>query len=465
MQKLILQSLIKSPHKKGDALPSVRSLMATFKAGSATVQAALRQLEEDKQIYTIRGKGCFWGNPPTQMQLPKPRVSALEKLQHMFEEDWEHGEYKPDNPLPLLKELADHYHVSQPLLRKFISQKIEDGILQQMGRRYFFSKGLRERTIEQTRHGLSEIIFVTRCNSWGGFTAESERELDFLRLVYRTAGAGKYKLILLGINESSGKLIDRSGNVVLLKDYPNAVGALLSTLLVQNPQSLLQMFAGVKFPVAIWWEHPLDTIPNHYLKKNDWAFFNSTFGEHPGIELGNYLVARGIQEVTYISPFHNSSWSKDRLSGLEKAGLKVKCKYDDEFASPWDFKQIARDQVARHSVEAYARKLLKKKLSELISGENKGADKSHEWWVCVNDEIAGLFVEMSEEGECVLPGEENHPNIVAFDNSAESYLLRIKSYDFNTEALVEQMFYYISNPEIFSDKKKIHHILGNVVEK
>ena len=55
--------------------------------------------------------------------------------------------------------------------------------------------------------------------------------------------------------------------------------------------------------------------------------------------------------------------------------------------------------------------------------------------------------------------------LVAFDNSAESYLLRFPSYDFNTEALVEHIFHYIGNPDAFYGKKKIHHILGNVVEK
>lgn len=461
MRNQILQALLQAPHKKGDALPSVRSLMAAFKAGSATVQAALRKLEEDKQIYSIRGKGCFWGNSPVQVQIPKPKESTLDKLDRLFEEDWEHGEYKPNAPLPLLKELTDRYHVSQPLLRKFLQQKIDQGVLQQMGRRYFFAQESGQRNEGKQRHGLSEIIFVTRCNSWGGFTAESERELDFLRLVYHTAGAGKYKLILLGINETSGELIDRSGKVVSLQDYPNAVGALLSTLLVQKPLLLLQIFTSAKYPVAVWWEHPLDAIPQFYQNKPHWAFFNSTFGELPGLELGNYLISQGVKNVAYFSPYHNSSWSKDRLSGLQKSGLHVETFTDDEFASPWDYKQIARDRVAKHNVETYARKLQKKKMKKWVSSSKK--KKPDEWWVCVNDEVAGIFIEMAEEESCVLPGDENSPNIIAFDNSAESYLLRIKSYDFNTDALVEQMFYYIGNPEI--GKKKVHQISGEVIEK
>lgn len=464
MRKQILQALLQTPHTKNQALPSVRTLMATFQAGSATVQAVLRQLEEEKQIYRIRGKGCFWGTTPTHFFIPAPKESVAERLEKEFEKDWEHGTYKPDKPLPLLKELADKYNVSQPLLRKFIAQKISEGIMQQVGRRYFFSHtGDLQSKIGASRK-LSEIIFVTRCNSWGGFNAESERELDFLRLVYRFAGAGKYKLIPLGMHEASGKLIDRSGKTVLLSDYPNAIGAILSTLLVQKPLNLLQIFSVAQFPVAVWWEHPLNQIPKHFMDKNHWAFFNSTFGELPGIELGNYLKTQGIKKIAYFSPYHNSSWSKDRLSGLQKTGLEIEAFTDSEFASPWDYKQIARMRVAKHSVEAYARKLQKKKMSKWVSKNNINDNlKNAEWWVCVNDDVAGIFIEMAEEGFCTLPGDEYSPNIISFDNSAESYLLRIKSYDFNTEALVDQMFYYIGNPDI--GKNKIHQISGNVVEK
>lgn len=461
MRNKILQALIQSPHKRDDALPSVRMLMATFKASSGTVQAVLRQLQDNGQIYCIRGKGCFWGSSPTQIQLPKPRESALAKLNRLFEEDWRHGEYKPTDPLPLLKEMAERYHASLPLLRKFLAQKMEAGILQQNGRRYFFAQNHRE-AFGNSGNGLSELIFVTRCNSWGGFTAESERELDFLRLIYKTAGARKYKLILLGMDENSGDLIDRSGQVVRLQDYTHAIGALLSTLLIQKPLPLLQLFAGVKFPVAVWWEQPVDSIPKFYLNKPHWAFFNSTFGELPGIEVGKYLANNKIQNVTFFSPYHNSSWSKDRLTGLQKAGLNVDSRVDTEFASPWDYRQIARASVAKQSVEAYSRRLLKEKLKTLAPAKSEPAGHD-DWWVCVNDEVAGLFIEMAEDGECTLPGDRNQPHIIAFDNSAESYLLRIRSYDFNTDALVEQMFYYLENPEI--GKNKIHHILGNVVEK
>ena len=203
------------------------------------------------------------------------------------------------------------------------------------------------------------------------------------------------------------------------------------------------------------------------MRKDNWIFFNSTFGKTPGKEIGRYLLGLGVTEVGYFSPYHNSSWSKDRLTGLEESGVVVHPYVDAEFASPWDYKEIARKKVEKLSVEIMARSLEKDKLKTLAERalEFQATNSNNMPWICVNDEVAGIFMEMAEENNMEIPQPNIGPTYIAFDNSMESYLLRIPSYDFNTDALVEQIFYYISNPSAFDGIKKIHHILGNVVEK
>ena len=448
--------------KDGDRLPSVRSLIKTFDASSGTVQAALADLEAQSLICKIQGKGCFWGRTPLKNKIPFVHESISEKLAKAFDRDFAQGFLKPSQPLPQSKELSARYNVSQGTLRKFLEEKVMRGILKKEGRHYYFYS----RSKKRDSTPLSELIFVTRCNSWGGFTAESERELDFLRLIYKTAGKNHYKLTLFGINDSTGQLIDRSGRPCKLSEHPNAVGAILSTLLVQKFMPLLRFFADAQFPVAVWWEHPIDAVPRSFMRKDNWTFFNSTFGSQPGKEIGRYLLGQGVTEINYFSPYHNSSWSIDRLIGLENSGLCVHPYVDAEFASPWDYKQIARKRVEKHAVETMARNLEMDKLQGLADrateAEKHGCAVP---WVCVNDEVAGLFMEMAEEKRITLPSPAVGPVLVGFDNSMESYLLRIPSYEFNTEALVEQIFYYIENPAAFDYRKKIHHILGNVVEK
>lgn len=460
MHEKIVKLLMETPHDEGSRLPSVRTLMQSYSVSSSTVQKALAELEKKDKIIRLQGKGCFWKPRnqdanfiPNTKSTPTIRESAMEKLSRLFNDDWERGYLSPREPLPLSKELGQRYNVSQTVLRNFLSEKVEQGILVRYGRQYSFAQ---KKQIDK-ESPLSELIFVTRCNSWGGFTAESERELDLLRMVYKKAGSSRYKLILLGINENSGTIIDRSGKKCNIEDYPNAVGAFLSTLLVMNPSHLLQLFSNVKYPVAVWWEQPPDALPARYLSKPNWAFFNSTFGTPPGLEVGKYLLAQNIRNIAFISPYHDSSWSIDRLKGLRDSGVSVVQCTDKEFASPWDYRQIARQNVAKYSVEAYARELLKNKLSSIMKNFE---DCDQTPWVCVNDDVASVLIEMAEEGRIKAPKQ-----IFAFDNSAESYLLRLPSYDFNTQALVDQMFYYIENPENGDYKKGIHQILGQVVEK
>lgn len=454
MRKKIAENLLSSAHVDGERLPSVRSLMTAFKVSSATVQAALKLLESEKKIHCVQGKGNFWGRAPEKIVLPVVHETADKRLARLFAEDFEKGFLSPKSPLPMLKELQVRYQVSPQVLRVFLAEQVRLCVLQKEGRKYTFVKKLEPRS----KTMLTEILFVTRCNPWGSFAAESEREMDFLRCVYRRAGSSRYKLILLGYSEARQVLMDRNGRECRLSDFPNAVGAVVSTLLVMNPLSMVQLFSKVSYPVSVWWEHPDKELPKAFLKKENWLFFNSSFGRQPGVEMGKFLLRRGVTSIVYFSPYHDSSWSKDRLLGLEQAGLKIIPAIDDEKASPWDFRQLAKQKVEKYAVESYARELTRQKMLELV---NLVPEFAKAWpWVCVNDEVANTLIEIADTG--AIPLSEQ---IFGFDNSAESYLQRLPSYDFNTETLVEQMFYAIECPSDFLNTKTLKQIRGTVVEK
>lgn len=454
VKDIIIHNLLESSHKDGDRLPSVRTLMSVLGASSATVQAALRILEKDGKIHCVQGKGCFWGSERVKVDIPLPRESAEERLERQFNEDFEKGFLSSARPLPMVKELQSRYQISPQMLRIFLMKKVQAGILKKDGRKFSFVK----KDAARSKVPLTELLFITRCDAWGGFSAASEREMDFLRFVYRRAGSSRYKLILLGYDESNQRLLDRSGHECNVHEFPNAVGALVSTLLIEKPVDLLRILAKTELPISIWWEHPSESLSKFFLSKNQWMFFNSSFGIQPGVEMGKFLKRRGIESVVYFSPYHNSSWSKDRLTGLSQVGVQTVVSVDAEKASPWDFKLLAMKKVEKYAVDAYARELTKEKMLELVKAvPAKDIEKP---WVCVNDEVANILIECAEGGNFPLS-----EDIFAFDNSAESYLLRFASFDFNTETLVEQMFYALECPSNFLGTKKIHQIRGSVVEK
>lgn len=454
MKNVIAQNLLEIPHKDGDRLPSVRSLMRAFEASSATIQASLRILENDGKIYCVQGKGNFWGREKAKVDIPLPRESAEERLERLFKEDFEKGFLSSAAPLPMVKELQSRYQISPQMLRVFLMKQVYSGILQKEGRKFTFVK----KDVVRSKVPLTELLFITRCDAWGGFSAASEREMDFLRFVYRRAGSSRYKLILLGYDEANRRLLDRSGRVCKINDFRNAVGALVSTLLIDKPVDLLYILAKTEIPISIWWEHPSESLSKAFLSKDQWIFFNSSFGVLPGIEMGKFLKRRGIDSVVYFSPYHNSTWSKDRLTGLSQVGIETVVSVDGEKASPWDFKLLAMKKVEKYAVDAYARELTKEKMLELV--KSVSINDIGKPWVCVNDEVANILIECADEGNYPLS-----EDIFAFDNSAESYLLRFASFDFNTETLVEQMFYALECPSNFLGSKKIHQIRGCVVEK
>lgn len=448
MKEEIVKALLQSVHADGDKLPPVRHLMKAMNAASATVQRALHELSSHKLIYTIPGKGCFWGTPPSRtvslQNIPQ------DSLSQKFQSDIRSGIFSLQEPLPSQKELAARYRVSNFRIRQFLQNKLDEGLLVREGKgRYFFPK-------QEERLAEAEILLVTRSTSWGEFIPASEREMDFIRYVYRFGAKKRFRLKLLGFDEKSERFVDRNGNIRKIADYPNAAGIVLSTMLMENPLSPLYRFKDIRIPVSIWWEHPKESLPGNFPKRDDWAFFNSSFGKGPGVSLGRYLLKKGFTSAAYISPYHASSWSKDRLQGLKESGLRIHAFTDSKFASPWDFRQMASKQGPKFSVELRAKLCEKEILKSLV--QNIGEETA---WIPANDEIAGILRELEEEK--AIP---EIPYMVAFDNSVESYLLRLDSFDFNTESLVEQMFFHLElgkNDPFHGER--LREISGKVVEK
>jgi DNA-binding LacI/PurR family transcriptional regulator len=225
---------------------------------------------------------------------------------------------------------------------------------------------------------------------------------------------------------------------------------------MSKPFRILSQLQSVKFPISIWWEHAASDLPASFLKKEDWAFFNSTFGKNPAKTVGKYLLQKGIQKVLYVSPYHASSWSKDSQKGLEESGLEVISRVDAKYASPWDFRQLELENGPKHTIDLRAKNHEKNILRELVQGVSEV-----DAWVTVNDETAALLLELEEEGAI-----SHIPYMVGFDNSVDSYLLRLDSFEFNTEVLVSQMFYHLELGKNDPFKShRIREISGKVVEK
>ena len=171
---------------------------------------------------------------------------------------------------------------------------------------------------------------------------------------------------------------------------------------------------------------------------------SNDFGEFPGRSVGRFLRERGCMNVAYISPYHLSSWSVDRLNGLKKSGLHVFEAVDAERASPFEFSK---------EPPAF--------FEEVVARLAASAPQDVDAWVVVNDEVGCALHRMFLRGELARP-----PYVVSFDNTVDSYRIRLDSFKFNLDTLAEQSVFHIVSPGVtLYAKDDFRELSGSVVEK
>ena len=428
-----------SGFKDGGRLPSVREVASSSGASTYTVFRAYKKLEDQGKIYAEHGNGYFWGRKPEIAVAVHERES--DRLERLLLEAWKSGKISADSPLPSIKDLCTEFGTTSAMMRRTLEVLQGKGILERKGRgRYSFAN---VRRMSSAR--FKDILLIMRCNQNGDFNCLGERELTFMQKVYAEAHRNNLKVCALGYFEEGGVFLDAGGNRVDMESCRGCFGAVVSTMLVFNVNRLFAELACTRFPVAVWWEHPLYDIPRALKKEKRFAFFNLAFGEFPGRSVGRFLKEKGMDRVAFVSPYHMSMWSRDRLKGLKKVGLEVFEATDASHASPYDFTQESRAHTRyRQILLSLVRKI-----------------PAVDAWVVSNDRVGVELLSLVEQGKLKRP-----PYMVSFDNSTDSYRNRLDSFEFSLDALAEQSVFHLVSPGVTLYKKDdFRELSGHVVEK
>lgn len=428
-----------SGFKDGDRLPSVREVSASSGASTFTVFRAYKNLVAQGKVYAEHGNGYFWGRKPELAVSVHERES--DRLERLLLEDWKSGKISAGSPLPSIKELCTEFGTTPATMRRTLEVLQGKGILERKGRgRYWFANARRTSSAR-----FKDILLIMRCNQNGDFSCLGERELTFMQKVYAEAHRNNLKVRALGYFEEGGLFLDAGGNRVDMESCRGCFGAVVSTMLVFNVNRLFAELSCTRFPVAVWWEHPLYDIPRALKKEKRFAFFNLAFGEFPGRSVGRFLKEKGMDRVAFVSPYHMSMWSRDRLKGLKKVGLEVFEATDASHASHFDFMQ---EKGAHEHFSHILQKLVK---------EIPPVDA----WVVSNDRVGVELLSLMEQGKLRRP-----PYMVSFDNSNDSYRNRLDSFEFSLDALAEQSVFHLVSPGVTLYKKDdFRELSGRVVEK
>lgn len=435
----VKKSIMDAGFKDGDKMPSVRKMAQQLKLSVTTVHKVYKVLAAEGLIKLVQGKGCFWGAVPAAPIVQVEDVYAgIEKL---FLKDLESVFLNAFDQLPSPGDLSIRYRVSPYIVKKFLNQKVDQGILVRNGRRMFFNE---ERTVGSSNY----ILFIHRSDEKGRMCIESERESDVFRTLARIAAEQNIVVHFISYNEKNDCLYHPDVKTFSVKNDPCCLGAFLSTWLIDNPQRLFAHFAHFDSPISVWWEYSPDTVPASVRNKKKWAFYNVAFGKEAGFIVGDYLKKKGIGPVHYLSPYHWSFWSKARLQGLQDSGIEVIPLVDERFASPFDLKNYTEAQGLDSQVF----------LNQMVERLLKNA--TLKYFVCANDWVATTLIDY-----CKSKGEDL-PYVVGFDDTIDSYRYVFDSFSFNVGTMVKEALYHIVAPTIYAEQRRqMQAPLGRVVPK
>lgn len=441
--------ILSDPGLDQEPLPSIRQLAAHFKVSTTTVHKALRKIQQQGKIFCIPSKGFFWG--AKLESTPIPRVLTTSKFEqaraHLFS-DFQCGVYHPSNPLPTQQALSQLYQLSPSRIGVLLRNFMQIGVLTREGRSFFLAT-------PHSDHSHATVLVVSRCNAEGQLLFDSERETDFMKAFQRERMRLNLRLEVAGWFEDSshnGKFLDQNGKDFQMQSIPGVLfGAIVSTWLMRSPICVLKNLWKLNVPVSIWWEQPRELFPRPDRSRPSTVGFNISFGQSAGIAVGRHLNRQGYKSIAFISPFHASEWSLNRLTGLQNGFCQltntINVYTDSRYESAETFHKIAGVEVGE--------RMIRQILSSFIDETDLMREAV---WVTVNDHTALILIEILKERGLA------RPSIISFDNSTIAESNRIDSFEFHTEGMVRQMFYHLQHPgAILYQDQGLHEMVGRLV--
>jgi hypothetical protein len=240
-----------------------------------------------------------------------------------------------------------------------------------------------------------------------------------------------------------------------------------------NPIAVLQK---EKLPISVWMEGgKQDAMAKRFGRKSESAFFDVGYGLAPGRMVGKFLVSKDHKACAYVSPFHGSEWSKQRLKGLAQVCRTEKIQLLEfvlaDATDPWTYRNRVvqgGNYMPQHSdpltdlrIDLKRNRLMAQALEPLFQKALRAPQITA--WVLANDLVAYVAQDFLAKHRSLI---RMPIELVSFDNEPGTYTRGISSYEFNTRGMVLDMLYHIVAPKSpLFEKPGVIHLDGRVVEK
>lgn len=420
----------------------MRELSARHGSSTRTVHAALDLLRKSGKIESKPGAGLWRaGQIPTD-HVPTRKPSAQDLSLHLAEEIRQGG-HPWNAALPSIKELAIRWGCHPQTAAKALDLTLAKGMLERKGRSFFPARPRNKRL-----HRNPSILCLGMAGADGRFRMDTDREADFWRSLGSQAAQSGLSLVRRHWN--GGRiLIDREN-----------VGVVAATWHQSDREAFYQALDPLKIPVCVWMEDP--TFHERIGRYPSLRFHDQGYWSRIGAVVARHLLDRGHKRIAYLSPWHASLWSKNRLKGVSGEIEQARAKLDTyclDRISEWDW-------IAPAAMESKARlSFPERAMDRFVEGRSIGlrelAVREIGWnrikadfhplldqalggsataWICANDASALMALDWLTERGIEVPGKVA---LAGFDDSVGALRADLTSYRFDSDAMSRAMIHQI----------------------
>lgn len=416
-------------------LPSVRAWASRLGAGTRTVQEALDRLVR-KGLLRKRGRSGHWrsGDFPSDA-VRSARVDAT-RIKEELAAELRSGVHPWSVPFPSVKEQARRWGCHPQTASKILASLQADGLLELRGRSYHPVPPRRGRYGSPAR-----LLCVGAAGLRGELRMDTDREIDFWKeLGIESTRLG---LELHRVPWGGGKLpVD-----------PSVVGVVASTWHLPDPEALYKVLDRVRVPVCVWIQDPSShrsPVRSHPRLR----FHDQGYGAASGRLLAAHMFDRGHAHLAFVSPWHGSVWSRERLKGIRHEAFLRGCRVDvftldgisewDRLAPAWEdpamwggfpAEVLAQavegqvDPVREQAIRTLAWNRIRRDMEPLLEG---AFDSGATAWIGANDECALIAQEwLAARGERRV--------VAGFDDTSGALRADLTSFRFDSGAMVRSM--------------------------
>lgn len=484
-----IRRLAETPAKDG-RLPPVRVIAQTADVCQDTGRRAVSFLSRHGEVVARQGRGVFvsrsaageGGEITEPVSDSAPRRLAVPKwvsLREAILRDIADGKYRGTSALPPMKHLVHSYGTSYRPLHAALESLERDKHLERFKRTY--------RVPRLAGDSLASIVLCIDTPPRVDMFLVNPQLLEAIRMFEKECHERNLSLCMVPLMESRGtaRPFDRLG-LERIVARRSVLGFCFWSSRAFDDEFLIPRLARFNRPIAVI--DDVGEVPAERLCRLSGlvTVFKLGTGELGPRRVAEYLVRLGHLRATYFSQYRDMVWSATRYASLERAfardrsGARMSAYGIDSPENRLSFSMdITPGRYRRHLPPLFLKRMhglverqllhtpdVRREVSDMFGLFDRALEEDTATaWVTSEDETAFFALRHLRDRGVRVPEEIS---LISFDNTPDSNVGNITSYDFNMDAIVHRItdcFLMPRKPGHPPPGRRIVEVEGSIMER